>query len=205
MRIGIELNGVLRNTLGKIQQEYEKWYIDNPFNHTNEDEDDHFEYRVISDLNTLNIKDHLSFKDDEELYNFLYEEHTMEIFGHASSTEYVGMQDLNDIYLDLRDEHDFLIVSDEMGKSKPASLFFISKFGSLIEQVKFYSEYTINSMWDSVDVLVTANPTIISNHPDNKIIIKYETIYNQDFFSKFTITKIKELKNKILEIYDKNL
>ena len=31
MRIGVELNGVLRDTLKKIQQEYEKWYVDNPF------------------------------------------------------------------------------------------------------------------------------------------------------------------------------
>jgi hypothetical protein len=35
MRIGIELNGVLRDTLKKIQQEYEKWYIENQFKQTN--------------------------------------------------------------------------------------------------------------------------------------------------------------------------
>ena len=28
MRIAIELNGVLRDTLKKIQQEYEKWYLE---------------------------------------------------------------------------------------------------------------------------------------------------------------------------------
>ena len=28
MKIGVELNGVLRDTLNKIQQEYEKWYIE---------------------------------------------------------------------------------------------------------------------------------------------------------------------------------
>ena len=27
MKIGIEINGVLRDTLKKIQQEYEKWYL----------------------------------------------------------------------------------------------------------------------------------------------------------------------------------
>jgi len=27
MRIAIELNGVLRDTLKKIQQDYEKWYL----------------------------------------------------------------------------------------------------------------------------------------------------------------------------------
>ena len=28
MRIGIEINGVLRNTLGKIEQTYQKYLID---------------------------------------------------------------------------------------------------------------------------------------------------------------------------------
>lgn len=200
MKIGIELNGVLRNTLGKIQQEYEKWYIDNPFN--DENNEDNFKYEVISDLTSLNISNHLKFKDDEDLYNFLYEEHTMEIFGHASSVEYNGMFHLNDFYLNVRDKHEVLIVSDEIGRSKPASLFFISKFGCLVECVKFYSESTIQNMWDSVDVLVTANPNIIDNHPDGKTIIKYETIYNQENFSKFSITKIKELEQKILELND---
>ena len=37
MRIGIELNGVLRDTLRKIQQEYEKWYIENSFNPTGDE------------------------------------------------------------------------------------------------------------------------------------------------------------------------
>ena len=37
MKIAIELNGVLRDTLKKIQQEYEKWYLENPFK---EDEDE---------------------------------------------------------------------------------------------------------------------------------------------------------------------
>ena len=30
MKIGIEVNGVLRDTITKILQVYEKWYIDNP-------------------------------------------------------------------------------------------------------------------------------------------------------------------------------
>jgi hypothetical protein len=40
MRIGIELNGVLRDTLKKIQQEYEKWYIENPFKEEGEKENE---------------------------------------------------------------------------------------------------------------------------------------------------------------------
>jgi len=196
MRIGIELNGVLRDTLKKIQEVYEKWYIDNPYG-----EEKEFEYKVISELTSLDILSHLTFKDADELYDFLYKEYTMEIFGHAGSVEVSGMMDFNDFYLDMRESHDILIVSDEIGKSKPASLFFISKFGCLVETVKFYSESTINSLWDSVDILLTANPKLLLNHPDNKIVIKYDTVYNQDIKIEPSITTLKELKPKIEEIY----
>jgi hypothetical protein len=195
MKIGIELNGVLRDTLKKIQQEYEKWYIENPFK-----EETEFEYKVISDLTTLNISEHLAFKDEDDVYNFLYKEHTMEIFGHAGSVETSSMMDFNDFYLNMRDEHDILVVSDEMGKSKPASLFFISKFGCLVETVKFYSESTINSLWDSVDILLTANPQLLLNHPEGKVVVKYDTTYNSDIKTKYSISKLKELEEKIKEI-----
>jgi hypothetical protein len=198
MRIGIELNGVLRDTLKKIQQEYEKWYLENPF----KEDEEKSEYEVISDLTSLDIRSHLKFKDDDELYDFLYKEHTMEIFGHAGSVETSSMMDLNNFYLDMRDNHDILIVSDEMGKSKPASLFFISKFGCLVETVKFYSESTINSLWDSVDVLLTSNPKLLLDYPKNKTIIKYETTYNKDIEIEHFITTFKDLNNKITELYD---
>lgn len=198
MRIAIELNGVLRDTLKKIQQEYEKWYLENPFKEDNEKS----EYELISDLTTLEILNHLKFKDEDELYSFLYKEHTMEIFGHAGSVETSSMMDFNEFYLDNRDNHDILIVSDEIGKSKPASLFFISKFGCLVETVKYYSESTINSMWDSIDVLLTANPNLLLNYPKGKIVIKYETSYNKTIEVEHSITKLKELNTKIKELND---
>lgn len=199
MRIAIELNGVLRDTLKKIQQEYEKWYIENPF--LEEKDENSFTYEVLSDLTTLDIRKHLKFKDDDELYDFLYKEHTMEIFGHAGSVEVSSMMDFNDLYLDMRENHDILIVSDEIGKSKPASLFFISKFGCLVETVKFYSESTINSLWNSIDVLLTASPNLLLNHPVEKTVIKFKTSYNEQIESKYSISNLKELKTKIEEIY----
>jgi hypothetical protein len=198
MIIAVELNGVLRDTLKKIQQEYEKWYLDNPF----KEDEEKLEYEVLSDLTTLDIANHLKFKDKNELYDFLYKEHTMEIFGHAGSVESSGMMDFNEFYLDMRDNHDILIVSDEIGKSKPASLFFISKFGCLVETVKFYSESTINSLWDSVDILLTANPNLLLNHPENVKVIKFNTTYNTEIKTEHSISSIKELKTKIEEIYD---
>lgn len=198
MRIGVELNGVLRDTLKKIQQEYEKWYLENPF----KEDEEKSEYEVMSELTSLDIMKHLKFKNEDELYNFLYKEHTMEIFGHSGSVETSSMMDFNNFYLEMRDQHDISIVSDEMGKSKPASLFFISKFGCLVETVKFYSESTINSMWDSIDVLLTANPNLLLNYPKDKTVIKYQTLYNQDIEVEHSITKLKELNTKIKELYD---
>jgi hypothetical protein len=197
MRFGIEINGVLRNTLGKIEQTYQKFYIDK----TEGIEDEgSFEYKITTPINSLELKNHFAFQSDEEVYSFLYEEFPMEIFGHAQSSEYTTFNDLNDIYINFRDYFDFLIVSDEIGRSKPASLFFLSKFGCQLEKVKFYSNITINSMWDELDILLTSNPSLLLDYPEGKILIKYETEYNKDIPSTHTISSIKELNDKIKEL-----
>jgi hypothetical protein len=194
LRVGIDVNGVLRDTISKIEQVYQKFMIDKT--EGIEDEDD-FEYKITKPFDTIELKNHFSFKNEEELFSFLYEEFPMEIFGHSPSTEYSTFNDLNNVYLETREDVDLLLVSDEIGKSKPATLFFLSKFGSLIEKVKFYSHVTIDSMWDEIDVLITANPQHLLQHPDNKTIIKYETPYNQHIDVDYTIKTIKELETKL--------
>lgn len=197
MRIGIEINGVLRNTLGKIEQTYQKFMIDKTDGIEVEDD---FEYKITYPINTLDLKNHFTFKDDEEIYSFLYEEFPMEIFGHSQSTEYSTFNDLNELYIRMRNDNDFIIISDEIGKSKPASLFFLSKFGCEFEKVKFYSNSTINSMWDEIDVLLTANPALLLNHSSDKKIIKYETDYNLEIESEHKINTIKELEEVLKRI-----
>ena len=197
MRIGIEINGVLRNTIGKIEQTYQKFYIDKT---DGIDDEEPFEYKINLPVTSLELKNHFEFQSDEELFSFLYEEFAMEIFGHSQSSEYSSFNDLQEIYVKYRDENELLIVSDEIGKSKPATLFFLSKFGCQLEKVKFYSNLTINSMWDEIDVLLTSNPALLLEYPTNKIVIKYETEYNKDIESKHTITTIKELDDKLKEL-----
>lgn len=191
MRIAIEINGVLRNTIGKIEQTYQKFHIDK----TEGIEDENFKYEMNLPVTSLDLKNHFSFPTEEDIYSFLYEEFPMEIFGHSQSAEYSTFNDLNDIYMNLRDNHDLLIVSDEIGKSKPASLFFLSKFGCLLEKVKFYSNSTINSMWDEIDILLTANPNLLLEHPDGKVIIKYQTDYNKHIDVEDSIGTLNEFEN----------
>lgn len=216
MKIGIELNGVLRDTVEKFGQTYERYLIDEEYDEklkTYESIDNNeeyteifsqsetpFKYEVLSEVDSMDLSKHFAFPNNDELYNFMYQEFPMQIFGHAPSVEMTSFNDLNDLYIKLRDEHDLLIVSDEIGKSKPASLFFISKFGCLLEKIKFYSNQTIKSMWDEVDVLLTANPDLLLNHPQNKIVVKYETKYNKQVSSPYTISSIKEFDSMLENI-----
>ena len=213
-RVGIEINGVLRDTIGKFTQLYEKHMIEEKDDESKTYELDlsgnteeiaskeGFKYEIISDVTSLNLMDHFKFNDENELYSFMYEDFAMQIFGHAGSTETFTFNDLNDLYYKYRDNNELLIVSDEMGKSKPASLFFLSKFGSLIEKVKFYSNSTINSMWNEIDVLLTSNPSLLLEKPKDKIVVKYNTNYNKNVDCEYVIDSLKEFDEilKKLEI-----
>lgn len=211
-RIGIEINGVLRDTISKFTQLYEKHMID-------EDEYDGktfdvdmsgnteelvskevFEYKILSDVTSLNLMDHFRFNDDNELYSFMYEDFAMQIFGHAGSSETFTFNQLNELYLKYREENELLIVSDEIGKSKPASLFFLSKFGCLLEKIKFYSNSTINSMWDEVDILLTSNPSLILEKPKDKIVVKYNTTYNKNISCDYEINSFEEFDETLQKI-----
>lgn len=205
-KIGIEINGVLRDTISKFIQLYEKNMIEE--NETKNNlksfdvdmsgntdlviEEENFKYEIKNEVTSLNLMNHFSFRNEDELYSFTYEDFAMQIFGHAGSSETFTFNDLNEIYLKYRDNNELLIVSDEMGRSKPASLFFLSKFGCQLEKVKFYSNTTINSMWDEVDVLLTANPNLILEKPKDKIVVKYITNYNKNIKSDYEIEKLKD-------------
>ena len=219
-KIGIEINGVLRDTISKFTELYEKHLVDSHFNESTDktyeiefsgDTDEviefnenievnNFEYKVLSPVTSLDLGSHFSFPSKDELYSFMYEEYTMELFGHAPSTEMLSFNILNDIYYNLRNTYDVMIVSDEIGRSKPSSLFFLSKFGCLVEKVFFYSEITKNNMLDEVDILLTANPDLLLNKPDNKIIIKFITDYNKNIKSEYEISSLSDLELTIKKI-----
>ena len=209
-KIGIEINVVLRDTIGKFTQVYEKhiieesddgnktYEIDLSGNTEENTVENNFEYKIINEVISLELMSHFAFKDSDELYSFMYEDFVMQIFGHAGSTETFTFNELNDFYINFRDDYEIIIVSDEMGRSKPASLFFLSKFGCLLENIKFYSNSTLQNMWDGLDILVSANPKLIENAPKNKTIVKYETPYNKNVKCEYEIDELKKL-NEIIK------
>ena len=216
-KIGIEVNGVLRDTIEKFKQVYEKQLIDNDQSEIvlqtyeldmsgNTEElvsAEPFDYGIINnEVTSLSLLEHFKFQNKEELYSFMYEEYTMELFGHAPSTEMTTFNMLNDLYYELREEYDLSIFSDEIGRSKPATLFFLSKFGCLLEKVFFYSETTKNDMWNSVDILLTSNPSLLLEKPKDKIVVKFNATYNKQIKSDYEISSLSEFKNTLEKILE---
>ncbi len=195
MRIAIDIDGVLRDTFTKIEQIYQKYFIDEL-----ELVDDDFKYEIVTPYNTPEYSNHFKFKTDEEYLSFMYEEFAMEIFGHSPSSEMTTFVDFNDIYVKHRDNIQFTIISDEISKSKPATLFFLSKFGCLVERIIFYNEVTKKEVLNEFDLIVTSNPEIIINY--NNKVVKYKTLYNEKINSSKTIEKLKELDEIISNITD---
>jgi hypothetical protein len=214
MKIGVEVNGVLRDTIGKLIQVYEKFLIDKNEEiesetfEMSEDSDelvqvktqDKFKYEIIEPIDTLNIDSHFKFQNKEEQFEFFYEEFPMHIFGHAPSTEMTSFNDFNDFYTHFRNENDIWIISDEIGKRKPSTLFFLSKFGCLIENISFYNTVTSDKILSSFDLIVTSNPDIIINYSDKLKVIKFETAYNKQVEAEHTITSLKQLPETLNKI-----
>lgn len=212
MRIAIEINEVIRDVFTKAGQIYEKFYLEDredeitsEFNEETdewvEDEKINFKYELDLPVKSLDLINHFKFKTNEDLYDFFYVDFPMQIFGHSSSVSVNTFNVLNDLYVKLRDKNEITLISDEMGKSKPATLFFLSKYGCLVENIKFYSNLTIDKIMDNFDIIITGNPNIIQNKNKKPILVKYKTLYNESLISNYeinTIDDIEPLLNKIL-------
>lgn len=212
MKIAIEINDIIRNVFLKASQVYEKFYLDSENEETTSEYDENndewvinesekFEYGLNLPVTSLDLINHFKFKNNEDLYDFFYVDFPMQIFGHAPSVSANTFNIINELYVNLRDNNEISLISDEMGKSKPATLFFLSKYGSMIENIKFYSNVTIDKIISEFDIIITSNPNIIQNKNNRPIIVKYNTPYNIDLISDYNINSVLEIEpiiNKII-------
>lgn len=190
MKIGISLNEVLRDFLGQLTYTYEK-YIEG----TDIEEDT---------ITELDLMKYFKFPSTDEMNKFLFDEAALEIFGHADQAQNNLMTKFNMFHMEIKDEeeHEIEIVSREVNKSIPSTLFFLSKLSCRAENIRFVMEY--EDYWDGVDVLITANPTALESKPEGKISIKINSSYNKDSKSDFELDSILEfmtdeqLRDKIL-------
>lgn len=187
MIVGIALDGVVRDFMGKIERVYDKYY---PAEYDEDVENTDIVERKITDFDLLK---YFPFTGGtEDLNNFLYIDSSLEIFGHAGESKPNSVEYLNQLHNLLEDMgHTPVVISKELANSKPSTLFFLSKLSCKVNNIRFVRDYT--DKWDHVDVLITANPITLEGKPQGKISIKVINNYNNGSDSDYTIVDLKEL------------
>ena len=196
MKVGITIDGVIRDFITKFESVYDKYH---PVDIDEEEEET--EELPERDIKTLDLLQYFEFTGGtKELNEFMYVESSLEIFGHAGETKLNSVEHLNQLHNLIEDMgHIPIIISKELNNSKPATLFFLSKLSSKVNNIIFVRDF--DKKWDHVDTLITANPTALDTKPSGKVSIKVINHYNKDCNSDYTIIDLKELLDdkKILE------
>jgi hypothetical protein len=179
--IGITIDEVLRDFLGHLSYVMAK---------IREEE----EYVVTEDdVTDFDLVKHYKFESKEEMYNLFYKEASLEIFGHPDQLHDNIVGKLNMLYMDMIDEEEdveFVIMTREVGRAIPATLFFLSKLECEIPNIKFFKNY--EEMWEHADVLITANPIVLDAKPEGKTSVKVICSYNTEPDCDFAIESLND-------------
>ena len=191
MKIGITIDGVIRDFITKFEQVYDKYY---PVI----DEETGENIVIERDIKDLDLLKYFKFSGDSvnkeivELNKFLYVDAALEIFGHAGEVKLNSIEHLNQLHNIIEDMgHTPIIISKELNNSKPATLFFLSKFSTKVNNIIFVRDY--EEKWEHVDILITASPQTLETKPNGKVSIKVINTYNKHNDSDYTIVDLKEI------------
>lgn len=134
-------------------------------------------------------KEEKEYTAKEQFEKFMYEDYVFEIFGSAPQM-YRGLDlHLNQFIKEFKD-CEINIVSKENEFSIPPTLFFLSKTMVRFKKYIFYNDY--DEYWNDCDVLITTNPYLLENKPEDKTVIKLNRPYNKDI----------ECENEYIQLYD---
>jgi hypothetical protein len=222
MKVGISINGVLRNFFGRIENihtkyfnpedgqevqvkdyDLEKWLWFPKEEIVRKEMEFNPNFNMKEFLADENSDNHLVEVVDDEVTveDFVYDKCCLEIFGYADEIVDGAVQSVNDLELHLKmtgKEHKMIITSREAGRSVPSTLFFLSKTGCMIQDIKFTMGTT--DCWEFVDIMVTDHPEILNSKPEGKKVIKIEKPFNQEIPADYTVKSVRELVG--LEIFN---
>lgn len=188
MKFAFDTDEVFRDTLNKMIAVYEKFFIED---YVYEEGEEEFKYEIIKPITSYNFSEHFKFPSEGEYINFMYMDFPMNICGHAPSISANTFNTLSTIQkTTLKKKDRISIIAKAIAKQKPATLFFLSKYGTEVDEVVFYNKKNLKKMWSKFDVIVTANPDLLECKPKNKISIKVESSYNTDSVSDYTINNL---------------
>lgn len=140
--------------------------------------------------------DDIKFETVEDFEEFLFSTHAFEIFGRANELSKNAMNHFNELVAKLsylaKGKITVSVLSLERDISKPATLFFLSKYSFGGSNIKFVYDYS--EIWKSADAIITANPYLLQQVPQNKTAIK---IGKKDSESLSTFENIETLVDNI--------
>ena len=176
IKISITVDHVFRNVYGKITSVYKKYNVELPQMEAEENETEFIAPVLNLPITSTNLMDHIPFKDIEEMNDFIFSEFPVEIFGYSKETETGSMMVFNDWLYNLPENIEVTLISNEISKTKPATLYFLSKTGFEGNNIKFIDD-TID-IWENCDILITSSEQKYLK-PTNKKMIIIEREHNK--------------------------
>lgn len=187
MTIAIDLNDVIRAYTRNFAKVYQK------------------EYNRTFDIDTLDIETNdlsqvFPFDSKEEYKRFTYQDYPYELYGKCETVNKMTSSALNKWLdeiknFDIEDDIEVLIVSPmEYGLTIQSTYFFLSKIGCRVRNVYFPTDSS--TIWNKCDVLITANPRLLENKPEDKKTIKIVTDYNEENTADFTYDNVVDFFNE---------
>lgn len=170
MRICITLDDVIRaktKTFGKVYKKYVDKDID----------------LNSLDLGTNNMMQVFGFKDKAEYNKFVYEDYPFELFAEAPVTERMVDKRLNLWHIAMTEKYGpevtvILANPYEFNTSIGFTCFFLSQIATRIREIYFPVDSA--DIWNKCDLLVTADPKLLSEKPEGKTSVKIKMPYNED-------------------------
>ena len=171
-RIAIELNDVIRDYTGQFIECYKKQV------------DEKYE-KEIGDVDSFDFYEVFPFDSRLEYQEFRYTDAAYDLNALAPLVD-ARLQGLLNNWtenilknLDVDEDPDVVFFSAlEIGPTIPATLGFLSDKGFKVRE--YYFPIDSSTIYDRCDIVITANPNIISKCPEGRTVIKIDAPYNKE-------------------------
>ena len=198
MKIGIELNNIVRDLNKQIIKYYKK------------DINQSFDDKNVN-YNVTNVIDSIDFKSKKAKFEYMYVDYPYEIFGCAPTTHRNLAVTINNWLVSLGnkedDKYDVKLFSlKEEALSIQSTYYFLSKIGCRVREMFFPKDGV--EMWNKCDVIITLNERIIDNKPEGKVVVLINKDDNKNLQGKvdlhydslFDLISDTEFINKVKQI-----
>lgn len=183
-RIAIDLNDVVRDYSGQFINCYQK-LIDPKFEMKDEE------------ITSFDFSECFPFNSKTEYNDFKYSDAAFELHARAEMTDNRLQGVLSDwtenilTNLDVDEDPEVFYFSPfELGITIQSTLSFLAAHG--VRAREYYFPVNSMSIYDKCDILITANPNLIENCPEDKTVIRIERPYNKDIETKYSFKNLFE-------------